>query len=109
MKKLKNEQEMILDEIASRIVSAFAPKRILLYGSRASGDARPDSDYDLLIVWKDENPPASRAATVRRELLGLNFAMDIAVVTPREYERLRTRRTHIVAIADREGRLLYAA
>jgi len=107
--KAPNEQEKILDEIASRIVSAFAPQKIFLYGSRASGEARPDSDYDLLIVWKDENPPALRAATVRRELMGLDTAMDIAVVTPREYERFRARRMHIVAIADREGRLLYAA
>lgn len=28
--------------------------RILLYGSRARGDERPDSDIDILIVLKDE-------------------------------------------------------
>ena len=28
--------------------------RILLYGSRARGDERPDSDIDILIVLKDD-------------------------------------------------------
>jgi len=102
-------QDRILAEIARRLIAAFAPSRILLYGSRAAGNARPDSDYDLLIVWRDENPPAARAATVRRVLLDLRAPLDIAVVTPREYDRFRTGRMHIVAIADREGRVLHAA
>lgn len=28
--------------------------QIVLYGSRARGDARPDSDFDILIVLRDE-------------------------------------------------------
>ena len=102
-------QEKVLREIARRLVSRFAPRRILLYGSRATGNARPDSDYDLLIVWRDESPPSPRAAMVRQALLDLGESLDIAVVTPAEYERLRNRRVHIVAVADREGRVLHAA
>ena len=102
-------QERLLQEIARRLVSVFAPRRILLYGSRATGTAGPDSDYDLLTVWRDENPPPARAATVRCALLDLEPSIDIAVVTPSEYERFRTRQVHIVAIADREGRVLHAA
>jgi predicted nucleotidyltransferase len=51
------DQERILAEIVERLVSALAPRRIILFGSRASETARPDSDFDLLIVWRDENPP----------------------------------------------------
>ena len=102
-------QDKVLKEIARRMVSAFAPRKILLYGSRATGTARPESDYDLLIVWRDENPPAARAAAVRKVLMDLGQPLDIAVVTPGEYERFRNRRMHIVAIADREGRVLHAA
>jgi predicted nucleotidyltransferase len=102
-------QEQVIQEIARRLISQFAPRRILLYGSRAIGTARPESDYDLLIVWRDENPPAARAATVRRALLDLGAPLDIAVVTPSEFDRFRNLRVHIVAIADREGRILHAA
>ena len=103
------EQEEVLREIVLRLTSQFAPSKILLYGSRATGTARSSSDYDLLIVWRDENPPAARAAAVRRALLDLKTPLDVTVVTPREYERFRNRRVHIVAIADREGRILHAA
>jgi predicted nucleotidyltransferase len=102
-------QEQVIQEIVRRLISQFAPRRILLYGSRATGTARPESDYDLLIVWRDENPPAARAATVRRALLDLGTPLDIAVVTPSEFDRFRNLRVHIVAIADREGRILHAA
>jgi predicted nucleotidyltransferase len=102
-------QEEVLREIVLRLTSEFAPRKILLYGSRATGTARSDSDYDLLIVWRDENPPAARAATVRRALVDLGASLDVAVVTPREYELFRKRRMHIVAIADREARILHAA
>ena len=99
----------VLDEIARRLVAKFAPRKIILYGSRANGTASEESDFDLLIVWRDENPPHARATAVRQELLDLGFPMDIAVVTPREFERFRKGRVHIAAVADREGRVLHAA
>jgi len=39
-----------LSEIVERIVRQFDPLRIILFGSWARGDARPDSDVDLLVV-----------------------------------------------------------
>ncbi len=74
-----------------------------------AGSARGDSDYDLLIIWRDEHPPAARAATVRKALVDIGVPLDLAVVTPSEYERLRRLRTHVVAIADKEGQILHAA
>jgi hypothetical protein len=38
-----------LAEIVRRLVETFQPLRIYLFGSKARGDAGPDSDYDLLI------------------------------------------------------------
>lgn len=41
-----------LDEIRSRLEHAFGPRlrEVLLYGSRARGDERPDSDVDFMVV-----------------------------------------------------------
>ena len=42
--------EAILDEMVDTLVQEIAPEQIYLFGSRARGNARPDSDIDLLIV-----------------------------------------------------------
>lgn len=102
-------QDDVLERIVCRIVAGAAPLRIILFGSRADGTARPDSDYDLLIVWKDERPPPFRAAAVRKCLRGLGAAFDITVVTPSEFARLRSIPWHIAHEAEQRGRVLHAA
>ncbi len=42
-----------LEVLLSRIRSYYAPEQIWLFGSRARGDARADSDWDLLVVVPD--------------------------------------------------------
>ncbi|MEK9163875.1 MAG: nucleotidyltransferase domain-containing protein, partial [Chloroflexota bacterium] len=39
--------------MVKRIVTQFDPVRIILFGSRARGAARPDSDVDLLVILPD--------------------------------------------------------
>ena len=43
------EPRGLVDEIVATLISRFHPRRIYLFGSRARGDARRDSDYDFLI------------------------------------------------------------
>ena len=40
--------EPLIEEIIRKIVEAFQPRRIVMFGSRARGDTRPDSDLDLM-------------------------------------------------------------
>jgi predicted nucleotidyltransferase len=42
----------MIPEITARIVRAFHPAKIILFGSHARGDARADSDIDLLVVLR---------------------------------------------------------
>jgi hypothetical protein len=39
------------------VVEYFGPQRIILFGSRARGEAIRDSDIDLLVVVDDDTPP----------------------------------------------------
>ena len=59
-----------LAEIMRRILAAGEPQKIVLFGSRARGDARDDSDYDLLLVEPSELPRHKPAARYRRALTG---------------------------------------
>lgn len=43
--------------LLNRIVARLDPAEIILFGSRARGAPRPDSDWDLLIVLDDDAPP----------------------------------------------------
>src|SRR5437588_3162614 len=54
--------EEVLPEIVRRLVDEFDPEEIILFGSRAWGQPRPDSDYDLfVIVSESEEHPLERA------------------------------------------------
>ena len=55
----------MLDRMVEIIVEQVNPERIMLFGSRARGEAGPDSDVDLLIV---EPEPFGRGRSRRREL-----------------------------------------
>ena len=69
MAKTKREIKLILDRYAAEIVKlGVTPQKVLLYGSYARGDAREDSDIDVIIVSEDFKLLNLRE---RLELLGL--------------------------------------
>jgi predicted nucleotidyltransferase len=43
-------------ELLDPVVAYFRPRRVILFGSRARGEAGPDSDIDLLVVVDDDTP-----------------------------------------------------
>ena len=43
-------------ELLDPVVAYFRPRRVILFGSRARGQAGPDSDVDLLVVVDDDTP-----------------------------------------------------
>ncbi len=51
------KQAGTLDRMIARVVETMNPEAIYLFGSRARGDARADSDYDFLVIMSDDAPP----------------------------------------------------
>jgi len=99
-----------LAEVVRRLVDVYAPERIYLFGSRARGDARPDSDYDLLVLLADSDEPSYRRARQGYHVLhGSSIAVDLLVWTIGEFERRLPAKASLPATVSREGRLLYAA
>jgi predicted nucleotidyltransferase len=96
-----------IDEIAQKIVAAFRPRRIVLFGSRARGDSAPDSDLDLLIEMESDLAPADRIRAIDRLFTPRAWPMDVVVFTPEEADRQRASRNSLVRTAEREGRVLY--
>ena len=49
------------------VVAYFHPRRVILFGSMARGDNRPDSDYDLMVILDDDAPPEMLSWQARYE------------------------------------------
>jgi len=99
--------DALLSDIVERIVAAGSPLRIVLFGSRARGDARPDSDIDLLVVEDSSLPRYKRAGRYYRATKGTFPSREIVVWTPGEIEEWESVSNHFVTVALREGRVLY--
>ena len=96
-----------VDEIVQKIVEAFHPRRIVMFGSRVRGEQGPDSDLDLFIEMERTNPPRERMREVIR-LFGLRrWAMDVVVYTPQEVQRWRDVVGTLLYTIEREGKVLY--
>jgi predicted nucleotidyltransferase len=103
--------EEMIREMAAVVAREVEPEAIILFGSHATGDARPDSDVDLLVIEATPFGPGRdrRGEMIRlwRALSGFAVGKDILVYSRDEVERWRDARNHVVARALREGRLLY--
>jgi len=96
-----------LGEMVRRIVEEFHPEKIILFGSRARGDAAPDSDVDLLVVMRVRGSKRRQAARIDAALAGIGLPKDIIIVTPAEFRRQRQVVGGIIYPAVHEGRVLY--
>jgi uncharacterized protein len=104
------EQEPKLAEIVRRLVAAYQPERIYLFGSAARGDSGPDSDYDLLVIVPDDAPAERRdGGLAYRALWGVGIAVDAVVCTSGWFHARTHLKASLPGTVVREGRLLHAA
>ncbi|RIK75979.1 nucleotidyltransferase domain-containing protein [candidate division KSB1 bacterium] len=99
----------VLQEIIQRIVAAYAPEKIILFGSYAYGEPHADSDIDLLIIKETDKRPLDRWMEVKRLLRDRNRAVSISplVYTRGEVEhRLAIKDFFIKEIFER-GEVVY--
>lgn len=96
-----------LDEIVAKIVEAFQPRRIVMFGSRARGDGGAESDLDLLVEMESDQAPRDRARAVDALFAPRRWSMDLVVCTPEEVERYKDVVGTILYTIEREGKVLY--
>jgi uncharacterized protein len=99
--------EALFAAVREALVDSVRPSRIVAFGSRVRGDARPDSDLDLIVVADIDGSLGKRTGAVRRHLRGLGMPIDVFVYKQEEYERLLVWSSSLPAIAEREGLVIY--
>jgi predicted nucleotidyltransferase len=97
----------VMDRVIETISAAFHPRRIVVFGSQARGDADADSDLDLLVEMETAVSRREQARRIRRVFDPYPCPMDIVVYTPAEVERWAQAPASLVATALREGRIVY--
>ena len=96
-----------ITEMVGRLVQASQPEQIILFGSRARGTARPDSDVDFLVVMPLRKPRRRLEGDLHAAVAGSELSKDIVVVTPEELERFRHVPGTVVEPALESGLVVY--
>ena len=102
-----SEQDAI-ERIRQRLSARFDIESIVLFGSRARGDAKEESDFDVLVVANSDVPFIERQGLAMLQLGRKGFAVDLLVYTPEEAERASAITGSAIYWARREGRVMYA-
>jgi hypothetical protein len=100
--------EEVLPEIVRRLIAEFDPDAIILFGSRAWGQPRPDSDYDLfVIVPETEQSPLEQAVRAQQCLSGMGISKDVIVCTQGRFDRFSVVPASLEAKIRKRGVVLY--
>jgi predicted nucleotidyltransferase len=101
--------ETLIAEAGRRLAEAAPNAQVILFGSRARGEARPDSDLDLLVIEPDFESRNDEYVRLRKKLRGLDVAVDLILVTERHVEEWGHFNGTMLNEALREGRVLATA
>jgi uncharacterized protein len=99
--------EALLDAIRRRIIDRFPDASIVLFGSRASGTSRPDSDLDLLVVANTSVGLFTAAGEVYRVLEPRRVPIDVIFMTPELFAERRKGFDPFVSEIISKGRVLH--
>ena len=93
-----------MKEFMSEVSRRAGVERMILFGSRASGKARADSDFDLLIVSsKYRNMNVFKRGTDLYHYWNLRYPVDFLCYSPEEFKKLKNDPTSIVYEVVRTG------
>ena len=91
------------------LIEAAKPKRIIMFGSRARGEAGEDSDLDVMVVEEGVADRAGEMVRLNRLLRSLDIPVDLLVVSAEKFNYWCDTPGNVYFEAATEGKVLYEA
>lgn len=89
------------------VIQDFNPQKVILFGSRARGTNREDSDIDLMVIKDAIQDKKLETISLYRALWKKKLYPDIVLVTKAHFEEWRDTTNHICNEAALDGKVIY--
>jgi predicted nucleotidyltransferase len=106
MTTIRANLDSILQELSTALRMRYGDRYhgLLVYGSEARGEARPDSDVDLLLILRDVNRPSREIDRIADILADFNLRYGVLLsVLPVDENTLKTAEGPFWRNVRREG------
>lgn len=99
-------KEVVLDECKKAGVEVL---KIILFGSRARGEAKPDSDFDVYVVVKDIDFMVYKDIFVKiqRRFVDYDIVCDLIIRPVRVFENNKTFPGYVSYYVEKEGKSIW--
>ena len=106
--KRKRIPQEAIDQVVEQIVEKFKPQKIILFGSYARGNPRPESDVDMLVVMDTPIKDVHQAIQICQQI-DYRFGLDLIVHTPKYLQQRLEMGDWFLRDVINEGKVLYEA
>ena len=96
-------------DLLDPVVEHFHPQRVILFGSRARGEATRDSNVDLLVIVDNDTPPEKLTWKAGNEAHRSSRAADVFPMRAADFERDRGVANTLASEADIDGVVVYGS
>src|SRR5215204_3951122 len=101
--------DAIIAEAGRRLAAADPDAKVMLFGSRARGEGRSDSDLDLLVIEPKLKSRRAEFVRLRQALGDLGVPIDLIVLSAEYADQRAAVRGSMVNEALKRGRVLAGA
>lgn len=107
--KAKTRDTETIKRLTELLIEAARPKRIIMFGSQARGEADEDSDLDVMVVEEAVSDRVGEMVRLNRLLRSLDIPVDLLVVSAEKFNYWCDTPGNVYFEAATEGEVLYEA